>query len=52
MTEASLQLTDEDKIGRIASVDTSRAVIDVTNSNLLTRIGIGQLVAIRGTTEQ
>jgi DNA helicase HerA-like ATPase len=52
MTEASLQLTNEDKIGRIASVDTSRAVIDVTNSNLLTRIGIGQLVAIRGTTEQ
>lgn len=52
MTEASLQLKDEDKIGRIVSVDTSRAVIDVTNSGLLTRIGIGQLIAIRGTTEQ
>lgn len=52
MTEAALQFADEDKIGRVASVDTSRVVIDVTNSILLTRIGIGQLIAIRGMTER
>ena len=51
MTEAALQFSGEEKIGRVASVDTSRVAIDVTNSVLLTRIGIGQLIAIRGTTE-
>lgn len=50
MTETALQFTDDDRIGRVASVDTSRVVIDVTNSVLLTRIVIGQLIAIRGTT--
>ena len=52
MTEAALQFSGEEKIGRVASVDTSRVAIDVTNSVLLTRIGIGQLIAIRGTTER
>ncbi|QHE92192.1 DUF87 domain-containing protein [Pandoraea fibrosis] len=52
MTDAALQFTDDDRIGRVASVDTSRVAIDVTNSILLTRIGIGQLIAIRGTTER
>lgn len=51
MTEAALHFSDDDKIGRVASVDTSRVAIDVTNSLLLTRIGIGQLIAIRGSTE-
>jgi uncharacterized protein len=52
MTEAALQFSDGDRIGRVASVDTSRVAIDVSNSVLLTRIGIGQLIAIRGATEQ
>jgi len=52
MTDAALQFVDENKIGRVASVDTSRVAIDVTNSILLTRVGIGQLVAIRGSTER
>lgn len=52
MTEAALQFANDDKIGRVASVDTSRVSVDVTDSVLLTRIGIGQLVAIRGTTER
>lgn len=52
MTKAALQFSENDKIGRVASVDTSRVAIDVTNSVLLTHIGIGQLVAIRGSTEQ
>src|ERR1700730_2748176 len=52
MTEAALQFLDADKLGRVASVDTSHVAVDVTNSVLLTRIGIGQLVAIRGATER
>jgi uncharacterized protein len=52
MTDAALQFSEDDKIGRVASVDTSRVAIDVTNSVLLTRIGIGQLVAVRGATER
>lgn len=52
MTEPALQFAEDSRIGRVASVDTSRVAIDVTNSVLLTRIGIGQLVAIRGATER
>ena len=52
MTVAALQFVDDDKIGRVGSVDTSRVAIDVTNSVLLTRIGIGQLIAVRGATER
>lgn len=52
MTEAALQFSQDERIGRVASVDTSRVAIDVTNSVLLTRIGIGQLIAIRGATER
>jgi len=51
MKESVLCFSDNDKIGRVASVDTSRVTIDVTNSVLLTRLGVGHLVAIRGTTE-
>ncbi|WP_439672922.1 Helicase HerA central domain-containing protein (plasmid) [Cupriavidus necator] len=49
---SALQLGQTDHIGRVASVDTSRVAIDVTNSALLTRITIGGIVAIRGSTEQ
>ena len=52
MMEPALQFHEEQKIGRVASVDTSHVAIDVTNSVLLTRLGIGQLVAIRGATER
>lgn len=52
MTEPALQFQDADLIGRVAAVDTSRVLIDVQNASLLTRIGIGNLVAIRGATER
>jgi hypothetical protein len=52
MTEAALQFADRDRIGRVASVDTSHVAIDVTDSVLLTHLGIGQLIAIRGATER
>jgi len=49
---AALQFDEKDLVGRVAGVDTSRVAVDVTNSVLLTRIGIGNLIAIRGSTEQ
>ena len=52
MTVPALQFADDEELGRVASVDTSRVAVDVTNSVLLTRIGIGQLVAIQGSTER
>ncbi len=51
MTEAALRFAENDQIGRVAGVDTSRVAIDVTNSEMLTRVGIGQLVAIKGATQ-
>lgn len=49
---SALQFEQPDHIGRVASVDTSRVAVDVTNSALLTRIAIGGIIAIRGSTEQ
>lgn len=49
---AALQFAEADLLGRVSSVDTSRVAVDVSNSVLLTRIGIGNLIAIRGSTER
>jgi hypothetical protein len=49
---AALQFAEADLLGRVSSVDTSRLAIDVSNSVLLTRIGIGNLIAIKGSTER
>ena len=51
-TPAALQFAEADLLGRVSSVDTSRVAIDVSNSVLLTRIGIGNLIAIKGSTER
>lgn len=51
-TFAALQFAEADLLGRVSSVDTSRVTVDVSNSVLLTRIGIGNLIAIKGSTEQ
>jgi len=51
-TPTALQFADVDLLGKVVSVDTSRVTIDVSNSVLLTRIGIGNLIAIRGSTER
>lgn len=50
-TQAALQFAETERLGKVASVDTSRVTIDVSNSPLMTRIGIGNLIAIRGNTE-
>jgi len=49
---AVLQFYESDLLGKVASVDTSRVLIDVSDSVLLTRLGIGNLIAIRGSTER
>lgn len=51
-TLAALQFTEAELLGKVAAVDTSRVSIDVSNSVLLTRIGIGNLIAVRGSTER
>lgn len=51
-TPAALQFAEADLLGRVSSVDTSRVAVDVSNSVMLTRIGIGNLIAIRGSTER
>jgi hypothetical protein len=52
MTENVFDFCKETLIGRVAAVDTSRVSINVEDSTLLTRIGIGNLIAIRGATER
>lgn len=53
MTSISiLQFDTGDLIGKISAVDTSHAIINVSNSSLLTRVCIGNLIAIKGSTEQ
>ena len=51
MTEKILQFTDSDIIGTIAGVDTSRVTVSVTNSHIVSRLGIGNLVAVKGSSE-
>ena len=50
-TSAALQFSETELLGKVVSVDTSRVAVDVSNSVLLTRIGIGGLIAIRGSTQ-
>ena len=52
MSETALVFASSDQIGRVVSVDTSRVLINVSDSVLLTSIGVGQLLAIKGTTQQ
>ena len=49
---AILTFGENDKIGTVASVDTSRVLIAVANAALLPRAAVGTLIAIQGTTAQ
>lgn len=50
MSTDVLQFGDTDKLGKVAAVDTVRIFINVENHSLLTRVPVGSLVAIQGTT--
>jgi len=52
MSDPALQFSKADRLGRVAAVDTSKVLIDVEDAELVTRIGIGNLVAVRGATER
>ncbi len=47
-TNSSISFDSGNPLGRIVSVDTSRAHIDVEDHELLTRVSIGDLVAVNG----
>jgi hypothetical protein len=49
---AAILFKDDDRVGRVKAVDTSRVLIEVLDSALITRVGIGNLVAVRGATER
>ena len=50
MTEAALQFETVDRIGRVAAVDTSQVWIRSDDPSIVTRIGVGHLIAIQGAT--
>lgn len=52
VTPAALQFKPDDCVGRVKAVDTSRVLIEVQDPSLITRVGIGNLVAVRGATER
>lgn len=52
MADEILIFEEADRIGKVASVDTSKVLIDAEDQNLVTKIGIGNLVAILGATER
>ncbi len=53
MSNAPLLTFDAtNKLGMVASVDTSRVLIAVENAALLPRAAVGSLIAIQGTTAQ
>lgn len=52
MREIALQFEEVEHLGRVAGVDTSKVWIDVDNPSLLTRVGVGNLIAIKGATER
>lgn len=52
MKEPALSFSDADRIGHITSVDTSRVYIDVDDHDLLTRVLVGNLIAVVGRNDQ
>tara|TARA_R110002111_G_scaffold120260_3_gene183335 strand:+ start:1676 stop:3433 length:1758 start_codon:yes stop_codon:yes gene_type:complete len=52
MADEILVFESGDRVGRVASVDTSKVLIDAEDQALVTQIGIGNLVAILGATER
>ncbi|QDT04219.1 AAA-like domain protein [Rubripirellula lacrimiformis] len=51
MPDAALQFKSTDILGKVAAVDTTRVLIGVSDPQLITRVGIGNLIAVKGSTE-
>ncbi|HEY9731920.1 MAG TPA: ATP-binding protein [Drouetiella sp.] len=52
MTKAALVFDENERLGRVSMVDTGRVFIDVENHSLLTRLSVGNLIALQGQTQQ
>lgn len=50
MTDAVLNFEEQDRIGRVAAVDTSRVLISVEAHQHMANIAVGNLIAIQGRT--
>jgi hypothetical protein len=50
MTDTGLAFSDNDAIGRVAGVDTSRVIIDVDDHTLVTRMSVSNIIAVQGST--
>lgn len=50
-TETALKFGEGDQLGIVAAVDTARVMVNVQSAPLMTTLGIGHLVAIKGNTE-
>jgi uncharacterized protein len=50
MTEAVLNFSDADRLGRVAAVDTSRVLISVEAHDHMANVAVGNLIAIQGRT--
>lgn len=49
-SKTKLKFAKNDIIGKVSAVDTTRVVINVNDSNLMSSITVGQLIAIQGRT--
>ena len=50
MTEAVISFKEEDRIGRVAAVDTSRVLISVDSHQHMANLAVGNLIAVQGRT--
>lgn len=50
MTDAVLKFSDNERLGRVAAVDTSRVLISVEAHEHMTNVAVGNLIAIQGRT--
>ena len=51
-SESALQFEPTDQLGKVTAVDTTRVLIGVADPSLVTRVGVGNLIAVKGSTEQ
>jgi hypothetical protein len=49
-SQTGVKLDTADVLGHVMRVDTSRVIVDVTEHTILTRVAVGNLVAIQGST--
>ena len=50
MIASAMDFSEDDKIGRVSGVDTSRVLIEVDDHTLLTRMSVSNIVAVQGAT--